>query len=201
MSEFKNFETDEKKLKKADAQKMSSAEESSTAAEMPGTKKNRASTVMMPVSGGKSKRFPLVVDIIVGIVMIAIVAAILVGAYLLFRYYSNDYNGTNINYTIVVNTEEDLSALAPLSHGELYCDVNGNTLYFGKVRSIKQEDSNGVKMFVLEIGLENVRYRDGEGYCVETERIAVGTDLTLRCGEKEINGTVVEIVKAQNGVE
>ena len=37
------------------------------------------------------KKLPLAVDIIIGILMLAIVCAVIVGAYILFRYYANDY--------------------------------------------------------------------------------------------------------------
>ncbi len=195
MSDLKNYDSKDNKLKNADATKMSNTDETNSVAEVLGVKKGRAGA-MMPVASNKRKRFPIAVDIIVGVLMIAAVVALIIGAYMLFKFYSDDYRGTDISYTVVC-PEDDLSYFSDMSNSEIYCDIAGSSLYFGKVKSIKQEGES----IVLEIGLENVKFRDGNGYTVGSKRLAVGSELTLRCGEKTIQGTVVELAKAQNGVK
>ena len=89
MSEFKNYDTQEKKLKKADSRKISDTDTMVTVSEITGGKKTRTDAIMMPVASVKKKRFPIVVDVIVAVAMLLIVAAIIVGAYLLFTHYTN----------------------------------------------------------------------------------------------------------------
>ncbi|MBE6583437.1 MAG: hypothetical protein E7649_00455 [Ruminococcaceae bacterium] len=198
MSEFKKIDTEEKKLKMADARKMSDADQAGAVSELLSGKKARGNTIMTPIANNKKKKFPIVVDVIVGIAMLAIVAGLLVGAYLLFTHYSNDYEGVGVEYKIVC-AGEDLASFATINNGDLYCDVEGNTLYFGKVKSITQEESGGLKMFVLQVAVDGVKYKDGEGYYISSEKLAVGAYFTFRCGEKEIAGTVVELEKSNKG--
>ena len=192
MAEFKNYDTEEQKLKKADARKMSGEEAAPTVSEMLGGKKTRGA-VMAPISVAKKKGLPIVVDIVVGVVMLALVAAIIVGAYLLFKYYSNEQMGVGVEYTVVCSGD-DLASFASLSNGELYVDADGSSLFFGKVKSIKQAGNDDQKQFVIKIKLDGVAYKEGEGYLVSGQRLAVGSELALRCGEMTIEGTVVELV-------
>ena len=117
---------------------------------------------MTPVSSKKSKKAPIVVDVIVGIVMLLLVAALLIGAYYVFTYYSNDYKGVSLTYTMMCE-DEDLASVVTLNNADVYLDVEGNSLYLGKVKGIKQEDSDGKSAIILEIRIDKVRYRDGEG--------------------------------------
>lgn len=197
MSEFKNYDTEENKLKMADSRKMKS-DEGIGIPEFSGIKKARGVATMTPVSSKKNKKAPIVVDVIVGIVMLLLVAALLIGAYYVFTYYSNDYKGVSLTYTMMCE-DEDLASVVTLNNADVYLDVEGNSLYLGKVKGIKQEDSDGKSAIILEIRIDKVRYRDGEGYTVSSERLAVGETFTLRYGEKYISGTVVDIENMSKG--
>ena len=154
MSEFKNYDTEEKKLKMADSRKMTS-EEGKGIPEIPGVKRARGVATMAPVSSKKNKKAPIVVDIIVGVAMLLLVAALLIGAYYVFTYYSNDYSGVSVTYTVMCD-DEDLASVVTLNNADVYLDVQGNSLYFGKVKSINQEDRDGKSAIILEIRIDNV---------------------------------------------
>jgi len=200
MSEFKNYETEDKQLKRADAKKAGVGDAAESVSDLLGAKKVHGNVTMMPVTNRKRKKTPIVVDIIVGILMLALVAGVIIGAYLLFTYYSGDYSGVDVEYTVICGGE-DLASFASLSNGELYCDVEGNALYFGKVQSIKQEEIDGEEMFILKVALDDVRFKDGEGYWVSSERLAVGATYNLRCEKMEIEGTVVGLARVNKGAK
>ena len=198
MSEFKKYGFEENKLKKADAKKAEGVESVSAVSEFSSARKKRGISAMVPVSMRKKKKFPIVVDIIVAIIMLAIVGGIFVGAYVLLKHYSNDYKGVDVKYTVVCEGD-NVNTLASLINEEIYCDVEGNALYFGKVKEINIEKASGVEKVIMTVELGDVKYRDSEGYYVSDERLAVGASFTLRHGEKTFECTVVELAKANKG--
>lgn len=198
MSEFKKYDADQSNLKRADAKKADGADSGVTVAELVGGKRVRASAVMTPVSIRKKKKLPVIFDIIVAVVMLALVAALVIGAYMLFKYYSNDYRGVDVRY-VVVCQGEDMSEFALFLNEDLYCDIDGNTLYFGKVKEVKLEKGNDSQLLILTLELSGVRYRETEGYFIADERLAVGAEFSFRNGEKTVDGTVVELAKADKG--
>lgn len=198
MSEFKKYEAEENKLKKADAKKASAADPSATVSELVGAKKSRVSAAMTPVSVRKNKKLPVVFDVIVAIVMLALVAGLFVGSYMLFKYYSNDYTGVNVRYTVVYEGE-NMHTFAALTNEELFCDIDGNSVYMGKVKEVKIEKGDNAQQLILTVELDGVRYKKSEGYFVSDQRLAVGSEFTFRHVEKTFDGTVVELAKADKG--
>ncbi len=138
------------------------------------------------------KKLPLAVDIIAGILMLALVCGVVVGSYMLFRYYSNDYDTKNITYTVLFVANKELDEYGLKKTGELYMDVSGNAVYFGKIEEVKRIEHNGVKSITLKVKAD-VKYRSGEGYSIEDTRIAVGSEFKLRYLAETLNVSVVEL--------
>ena len=198
MSEFKKYNVDENQLKKADAKKAEAVDPVISELDLSSGKKRRKSSVMVPVSARKKTKFPLVVDIIVAVIMLAIVGGVLVGAYALLKNYSNDYKGVNVEY-VVVCEGVGLGSFVSLTNEDVYCDVDGNSLYFGKIKEATLHKDAGAQKVLLTLDLEGVKYRSGEGYFVSEERLAVGESYVLRHGEATFECTVVELYKNENG--
>ena len=138
------------------------------------------------------KKLPLAVDIIIGILMLALVCAVIVGAYILFRYYANDYETRNVTYTVVFDAE-DVKKCASMQDGDLFLDIEGNSVYFGKIKSVLlPENTEGAGRVVLTVSA-SVKYRNGEGYFIGDSRVAVGSTHTLRYVENSITVTVVDL--------
>ncbi len=138
------------------------------------------------------KRLPLAVDIIIGILMLALVCAIIVGAYILFRYYANDYETRNVTYTVIFDAE-DVKKCASMKDQDLFLDVDGNSVYFGKIKEVLlPENTDGAGQVILTVNA-SVKYRSGEGYFIGDSRVAVGSTHTLRYIENSITVTVVDL--------
>lgn len=147
------------------------------------------------------KRLPVAVDIIAGILMLVLVLAVIIGSYLLFRYYSNDYDGVNVEYKITVKVDSGIDTYYNLKNGELFMDITGNSVYFGKIESVEMvkdlsEDGGKVILTVRA----SAKYRDGEGYSIGDSRLAVGSKYTaLRCGEISLSNVLVtDLVREGN---
>ena len=147
------------------------------------------------------KRLPVVVDIIAGILMLVLVVAVIIGSYLLFRYYSNDYDGVNVEYKITVKVDSGIDTYYNLKNGELFMDITGNSVYFGKIQSVEtvkdlSEDGGKVILTVKA----SAKFRDGEGYSIGDSRLAVGSKYTtLRCGEVSLSNVLVtDLVREGN---
>lgn len=147
------------------------------------------------------KRLPVAVDIIAGILMLVLVVAVIIGSYLLFRYYSNDYDGVNVEYKITVKVDSGIDTYYNLKNGELFMDITGNSVYFGKIQSVEtvkdlSEDGGKVILTVKA----SAKYRDGEGYSIGDSRLAVGSKYTtLRCGEVSLSNVLVtDLVREGN---
>ena len=199
MSEIKKYSPDEKdvNLKREDKKKShgSSGLGSSHTVELFGGKRIADKSLGSNVK--VKKKLPLVVDIIAGILMLAIVCGVVVGSYMLFRRYANDYETKSINYTIVFSVDKDINKYASMTNGELYMDVNGNTEYFGKILSVRLENGAETSGNVIATINASVQYRGGDGYSIGETKIAVGSTHSLRWGERDLNNvTVVEISEA-----
>ena len=131
-------------------------------------------------------------DIIIGIIILAVFVGIVVGAYFLFRFYTDDYEGIEIEYVFISPCTEDRDAFRTVKNKELYYDFDQNTYYFGKVSDIDVIDSNNGRYLVLMVR-SNAKYRAGEGYSVGDYKIAVGSEFSFRVDGKIIAGTVVEL--------
>lgn len=131
------------------------------------------------------KRLPIVVDVIVGILMLVLVCAVIISSYLLFRYFSNDYEGANVEYKVAFTVTDGIDTYEELVNKELFMDVTGNSVYFGKITAVETvadpEGNGGKVIFTVKA---SVKHRDGEGYSIGDSRLAVGSKYdTLRSGE------------------
>lgn len=145
----------------------------------------------------RRKRLPLVLDIVAAILLIAIVAGVAVGAFQLFRFYTDDYEGVEVEYTFILVSERvwEMNYRALRNKG-LYLDTEDNTVYFGSVVASEitaLEDDPGVGMLTLTVRA-NVKYKSGEGYSIEGHRIAVGSEYRLRSETLTIDGAIVELI-------
>ncbi len=197
MAENKEFNLDgnSKNLKNADLKKSQSetAQNNSVRSEL--FIGNKISDKSLVSDIKVKKKLPLVVDIIAGILMLALVFAIIVGSYMLFRYYSNDYGGVDITYTVAFDPTDDVNSYHKMKNGELYIDTEDNSIYFGRITGVEMVEGKnaGEQDRVLFTIQANVKYRKGEGYSIDNNKLAVGCTYTLRCVEKNIEVMVVEL--------
>jgi len=145
------------------------------------------------------RRLPVFVDIIIGAVILAIFAGIVAGAYFLFRYYTDDYEGIDIEYVFISPCTEDEDAFRTMRNKELYYDVDGNTLYFGKATSVEVIDTVDLERYLVLTVKAGVKYKPGEGYTVGDCKIAAGSEYALRIDGRIIQGTVVELYEETKG--
>lgn len=139
------------------------------------------------------KKLPLWVDIIAGILMFVIVCGIVVGSYMLFRHYSNDYAETDVTYTVIVDgtLAEEIEKYYVLKDGELFMDTEDNSVYFGKITKVSEKNER----ILLTVSAQ-AKHRNGEGYSLGESRLAVGSEFDLRCDETNIT---VEVVALKTG--
>ena len=196
MSEIngKDFEGKSNNLKKADSKKSHGEIGTTLRNEVLSGKKIRENSDIKNIK--VKKRLPLAIDIIAGILMLALMCGVVAGSYVLFRYYSNDYDGVNVTYKVVFNTsDKDLILAAMRVNEKVFLDTESNSVYFGKITSVNTEE-NGMGQNARRICLTvevNAKYRKGEGYSLGDERLAVGSTFVLRCGERTEAVTVVEL--------
>ncbi len=199
MNEVKNHDQDQKQNDlKADREKSTNYDKASPQKEVPelfGGQRARDISNMNKSKEAKKKRIPIVVDIIVAILMVAIILGVVVGAYLLFRYYSGDYAGVDVKYALICVCDEDPSAYMTANNRELYLDSGNTAILFGKitdVRVIESGNNDSDDIVVLTVSV-NAKYKKGEGYTIEENRIAVGRSYTLRSEGLRITGTIAEL--------
>lgn len=141
----------------------------------------------------KKRRLPVFVDVIIGVLIIAITIGVVVGMFMLFKYYSDDYNEVKIEYKVIAYSAEDLSVYRTMKNKELYMDFDNNTYYFGNIANVELiENPNGENVVILNVKA-SVKYRKGSGYSIGDNRIAVGSEYILRSETISINGTIVEL--------
>ena len=192
MPENKKFGTDEKdpNLKKEDQRKISAVQGSGNTHGMDIFGGRRMADKSVGSNVKVKKKLPIAVDIIAGILMLAIVCGIVVGSYMLFRYYSDDYDTKSLSCTVFFNADEELNKYMGMKNGDLYMDFTDNTVYFGRITEVRtDEDNNRV---ILQVTVD-ARYRDEEGYSLGEIRLAVGGEYKLRYVEKTLNVSVVEL--------
>ena len=197
MSKLKKYGHDEKdlNLKRADQKKIQGGSDSGVthAGDFFGDKKisNRE------LSGSNikvKKKLPLAVDIIVGILMLALIGVVIVGSYMLFRYYANAHETREVTYTVILNVDEGIGSFNDtMKNKELFIDKEGNSLYFGKIVGVKSypssKDAGRVELTVIS----SVEYRNGEGYFIEDCRLAIGSVITVRYTDSIYTVTVVDM--------
>lgn len=184
MPDIRNYDINDKGLKNADSEK-SGGIINPLAGSLPKTRKGEYETLKRV--GQARKRLPVVVDIIIAILMLAMIAGVFVGAFYLFRYFTVDYDTVNVEYTVVL----DNVTVGKLKNENVYCDINGSTVYFGKIKSAAV-DGNGNTVLLIAV---TVKYKEDEGYFIGEERLAVGSRYALRTEQgTALTGTVVGFV-------
>ncbi len=199
MAEIKNENS--QNLKSADAKKTSSQGPQSPNFGSEFFSSKKVSDKNAGANGLKTRKIPLIIDIIIGVLLIALAGAIIVGSYLLFRYYSNDYSGVKVEYVVVWGNAGEFPDHTQIENKDLYLDVNGNSEYFGNISGIEKRDgssSANEDEFLLTVS-STLKYRAGEGYSIGDNRLAVGSEFVLRCEDKLLEVTVVELIKISGG--
>lgn len=200
MPDIKNYDKNEteKDLKRADAEKSSG-----TVSQLAGIslgKARRSEDNGFNVRQTARKRLPIVIDIIIAILFAAIFVGVITGAYFAFRAFAVDFESTNVEYTMLVLTE-NAADYAGLEEQALYLDIDGSVEFFGKIKSVQASEKNGGVLVVVEA---TVRYKEGDGYSVGDCKLAVGQEYMLRTQYGvSVCGTVVELrnEKYQSPVE
>ena len=193
MPELKNNDLNEesKNLKKADSEKSSGTSQIDYIAGLRGVKSKDAGESDLANTKSARKKLPLVVDMIITVLILAMVAGVAFGAYYLFRYFTSDYENVTIEYCFAVPCGEDgAKPYEKLLREEIYYDVEDSTVYFGKIISVEATDDGALVVLTVEIA---ANHKVSEGYYLGECRIAVGSDYTLRIGEQTVSGTIVEL--------
>ena len=143
------------------------------------------------------KKLPLIVDIIAGILMLVIVVGAVVGSYMLFRMYSNDYDNKSVTYDLIIAATDDFEQYKKLAKQDVYLDTSANTVYFGRITKVELVEGETDRVLIRVSA--TAKYRKGEGYSIGDMRLAVGSEFAkLRCGETSLgNAAVVKL--AVNG--
>ena len=184
MPDIRNYDNNND-LKRADAVKASSTVVNPLENAL--AKTRRAAREITPNIRSARKRLPVVVDIILALLIVAMIGASVVGAYYIFKYFTVDYDAVEIEYTLLVENPDT----GKLKNEIVYCEIDGNTLAFGKVKSTVT-DGKGRMLVTVST---TVKYKYDEGYFLGDERLAHGSVYTLRTEQGvSFEGTVVEIV-------
>lgn len=193
MPELKNHDQSKtaKNLKKADSEKSSGGAQIDYIVGLREVKAKESGGSERSQSASARKKLPLIVDIIITVLILAMVAGVIFGAYYLFRYFSTDYESVSIEYCFAVPCEENASDYQKAVRKELYFDIDGSTVYFGKITSVSISEDNTLAVFTVEV---TANHKADEGYYLGDERVAVGSDYSLRIEDQTINGTVVELI-------
>lgn len=181
-----------KNLKKADSEKSSGGAQLDYIAGLRGVKAKESGENEKSKNATARKKLPLIVDIVITVLMLAIVAGVIVGAYYLFRYFSTDYESVGIEYSFAVECKENASDYQKYVRKELYYDVDGSTVYFGKIESVSVSEDNDLAVIIVEV---TANHKADEGYYLGDERVAVGSGYTLRIEDQTVSGTVVELTE------
>ncbi len=184
MPDIRNQDVNDNGLKQADSDK-SGGIMNQPLGSLAKTRKNSFEMVKRVRSA--RKRMPIVLDIIIAILLAAMICALAVGGFYAFRHFTVDYDTVEVEYTVVI----DEKIAVNLKNDQVYCDVDGNTLHFGKIKSMSVDD-NGRQIIVIA---QTVKYKPDMGYSIGNERLAVGCEYILRTERgKILSGTVVEFV-------
>ena len=185
MPDIRNYDKNNTDLKHADAEKAGG-----TMVNPLGTafaKTRRAARETVPSIRSARKRLPIVVDIILALLMIAMIGASVVGAYYIFKYFTVDYDAVEVEYTVLIEP----AVTGKLKNEVVYCEIDGSTFVFGKVISAVNDEQGRTLLTVAA----TVKYKADEGYFLGDVRLAHGSVFELRTEQgAPLHGTVVEIV-------
>ena len=194
MPKYKNYDKDnaKKSLKSADREKIAEGGLLHGAFEGFGGLGSSVKEEDIDYRYRKSKarrRLPIAVDIIIALLLLAITVAIIGGGYFALRYFTIDYESVNVEYSILVE-QENVKKYADLSGKHLYMDVDSNTLYMGKVKSVDIYEADGAAVITVEF---EAKYKSEQGYFADDYKIAVGKKLDVRTDSVKISGKIVEL--------
>ena len=195
MPDIKNYDKNatEKDLKHADAEKSGA-----TVSQLAGIslgKAKKSDDNGFKVRQTARKRLPIVVDIIIAILFVALFAVVIVGAYVALRNFAVDFESVNVQYTMLVSAE-NAEEYVGLEGQPLYLDVDGSVEFFGKIKSVQASEKNGGVLVVVD---STIRYKEGDGYSIGDTKLAVGQEYVLRTqGGKTLEGVVVELYDARH---
>lgn len=193
MPKFKNYDnSDEKKsLKNADREKITESGMQNNAFDVFGNKEKDNYYDYRTRKNKARRRLPIAVDIIIAILLLAIVVAVIMGGYFALRYFTIDYDSVNIEYSILVESD-NVKQYADLAGKHIYMDVDGNTLYMGKISEVDIYENDGAVVVTVEF---EAKYKSEEGYFAEDYKIAVSKKLDVRTDSMKISGKIVELQK------
>ncbi len=196
MTDNKKMSPDDKKnLKHADIDKFGSSQISADSLDkgdfLIGERKEKSK--QNKKFSDKKRSVPLALDIIIAVAIVLVVAALIVGAYFVFKNYADSYKDVNIEYTLLICDVDGTTDPETLKGKEIYLDLDGNTYYFGKITNATLlKGVDGAVQITADVSVSS-KHRRGEGYSVEGNRIAVGTEYSLRLGDGGFDATIVEI--------
>ena len=188
MPDIKNYDNNKSDLKGADAEKSSGTLLQFSGIDL--SKGKKGEEAVFSSKRAARKKLPIAIDIIVALLFVALFAGVIVGAYFALTSFSRDYESVNVEYTILIPSADE-SAYSSVASKPLYMEKNGSVEYFGKVKSAKYSVEDGAWLVTVAA---TVRYKDGEGYSIGQNRLAVGQSLSLRTDSGvAVCGTVVEL--------
>lgn len=197
MSDIKNYEAEEKNvsLKQADAEKSDNSNSDFSQVGMKEVLTDKLGKNISLTRNAKKqkKNLPLVADIAVGVLLVIIAIGIVVGTYYLFGYYSDAYGEVSVEYTFISYSDSDPSVYRTMKNKEFFMDTEDNTLYFGKISEVtvlEDTDEGNVLIFTVDA---KVKYRQGSGYMIGDNKIAIGSEYRLRSEALSVDGTIVEL--------
>lgn len=138
------------------------------------------------------RKVPVVVDVIVAVLLLALIVGATFGVQYLLRYFSTDYESVDVSYVLAVRgaVPPEGSTYADLKNDYLLYDVDGNTVGFGRIGSAVYSAESDMLFLTVEV---NAKYMEREGYSIGETVLAVGMSYELRTEEIPLSGTVVEL--------
>lgn len=189
MPDMKNFHN-ENGLKHADAEKAGATPNPVVETVTKQRRGDRGGFKVMKSSA--RKKLPIVIDIIIALLIVAVAVGAVFGAFYAFRYFTVDYDTVNVEYTVIL----DEAIGGKLKNESVYFENDGSTYYFGKIKSATLLE-DGAQIIVIT---SSARFKPDEGYTLGgVEKLAVGGHLTLRTAQRtDVSGTVVELLDKTN---
>lgn len=190
MPDIKNFDKNEAEidLKRADAEKSSG-----TMNQLAGINLHRAKKSDENIFQTKQvarKKLPVIVDVIIAILFVAIFFGVITGAYFAFRSFAVDYENVKVEYVLLVPYDDEVNYF-DLDYKNVYYEGDNGIEHFGRIQSTYISEKNQVVMITVAA---TARFKEGSGYSMGDVKLAVGQSYELRAeGGAKIVGTVVEL--------
>ncbi len=190
MPDIKNYDKNESEidLKRADAEKSSGVMNQLGGINLGRAKKSDDNGFQTKKVA--RKRLPIVVDLIIALLFIAIFLGVITGAYFAFRAFSADYENVKVEYVLLVPYDDDIN-YSDLENKNVYYEDNNGLEHFGKIQSAEVSEKNRVVLITVAA---TARFKEGSGYSFGDIKLAVGQSYELRTENGDmIAGTVVEL--------